>query len=57
MGKCKAKAIQAYLGIFRHIQELFKHIEYCLTLCIFKTGIFRNLVYSKLYHIQKHIHI
>ena len=26
VGKCKTKAIQADLGTFRRIQELFKHI-------------------------------
>ena len=66
MGKCKTKAIQADLGIFRHILAnlgiIQAYSELCVTLVyselwyiqnlgIFKTkSIFRTLVYSKLWH-------
>ena len=73
MGKCKRKAIQTDLGTFRHIQELFRHIQVyskpCVTLDIFRTvvysepwhihkpGIFRTPVFSEPWHIQCPRHI
>ena len=69
MGKCKTKAIEADLGILRHILAklgiIQAYSELCVTLVyselwyiqnpgIFKTkGIFRTLVYSKLWHFEK----
>ena len=49
--------IEAYSDIIREIQELFRHIQAYLELCvnsaIFQNGgTFRTLVYSELWHIQ-----
>ena len=72
MGKCKTIAIQTKLRIFRHIQELFKHIQAyakpCVTLAylepryiqnpdLFRSrNIFRALVYSQPGIIRNHIY-
>ena len=52
MGKCKTKAVQvtqAYSGIFRHIQELFRNAH---THALCNPDIFRALVYLEPWHIQ-----
>ena len=64
-----SRQIQAYSGVIRHIQGLFRHIqaysEPCITLAyletwyiqnldIFRTrSIFRNLAYSQFWYIHK----
>ena len=72
MGKCKTIAIQTGLRIFRHIQELFRHIQAyprpCVTLAylepwyiqnpdLFRSrSIFRTLAYSQPCIFRTHIY-
>ena len=60
MGKCKKKAIQADLDIFKHIpasgiirynQELFRPTS-ALIRTLYNNGIFRILVYLEPWHIK-----
>ena len=47
LGKCEIKAILADLGIFNHIQELFRHI-----LNPVQPQPYSEQVYPKIWHIQ-----